>query len=136
MDDEQLTACLRLSSLSGLGAAQKHRLLEHYQQPKNIFNAPLDEIKVMLSMSGSALRDVFRPPDPQQIQQLEQQRALLDSHRIQVLLHHEPLYPALLKQIPDAPAVLYVRGNAQLLSGPQLAIVGSRHASPSGNKTA
>lgn len=136
MDDEQLTACLRLSSLSGLNTTQKHSLLEHYQHPENIFTAPLNEIKTLLTISGSALRDIFQPLDAPQIKQLDQQRALLDSHRIQILLHHQPEYPALLRQIPDAPAVLYVRGNPKLLSGPQLAIVGSRHASPSGIKTA
>jgi len=136
MDDEQLTACLRLSALSGLSTSQKHCLLVHFKQPNSIFSAPLDEIKTLLAASGSSLRDIFRPPDPQQLAQLAQQRALLDSHRIQILLHHQPQYPALLRQIPDAPAVLYVRGNPKLLSGPQLAIVGSRHASPAGLKTA
>lgn len=41
-------------------------------------------------------------------------------------------YPALLAQIPAAPTVLYVRGNAVALHLPQLAVVGSRHASATG----
>jgi len=42
--------------------------------------------------------------------------------------HHPPL----LKQISDPPLLLYVRGDIQLLSQPQLAIVGSRNASKTG----
>jgi DNA processing protein len=45
-------------------------------------------------------------------------------------------YPPLLKQIPDPPPVLYVRGQVALLSDPQLAIVGSRNASKQGRLTA
>ena len=45
-------------------------------------------------------------------------------------------YPSLLSQLPDAPVGLYVRGNPQLLSAPQLAIVGSRNPTPAGRETA
>ena len=38
-------------------------------------------------------------------------------------------YPALLKNIPQPPLVLYVAGNPDLLSDPQVAIVGSRRPS-------
>lgn len=41
-------------------------------------------------------------------------------------------YPAQLADISDAPILLYVKGSVSLLSDPQLAIVGSRHASKLG----
>lgn len=43
-----------------------------------------------------------------------------------------PDYPALLREIPDAPPLLFLRGDASLLTLPQLAIVGSRHPSHTG----
>src|SRR5947208_2946156 len=43
-----------------------------------------------------------------------------------------PRYPELLRQSPDAPAVLYVRGNVAALSEPQLAMVGSRNPTAGG----
>ena len=39
-------------------------------------------------------------------------------------------YPPLLREIPDPPPVLYVRGDPRLLKDAQLAVVGSRRASP------
>jgi DNA processing protein len=45
-------------------------------------------------------------------------------------------YPARLSAIPDAPPVLWVRGDIATLTTPQIAIVGSRNASASGNKIA
>lgn len=43
-----------------------------------------------------------------------------------------PAYPDLLKQLHDPPILLWVEGDAVQLSLPQLAIVGSRHASREG----
>ncbi|MEQ1801491.1 MAG: DNA-processing protein DprA [Gammaproteobacteria bacterium] len=45
-------------------------------------------------------------------------------------------YPALLREISDPPPQLYVRGNVHALSLPQLAIVGSRNATPGGADSA
>lgn len=41
-------------------------------------------------------------------------------------------YPVLLKEIPDPPLILYIKGNIETLKGISLAIVGSRHATPAG----
>ncbi|WP_271272367.1 DNA-processing protein DprA [Aliamphritea hakodatensis] len=49
-----------------------------------------------------------------------------------VILWEDDDYPPLLRSIPDPPLILYVRGNTDCLYQPQLAIVGSRHASRGG----
>jgi len=48
------------------------------------------------------------------------------------LAYGESGYPALLQSIDDAPLLLATRGRIALLQDPQLAIVGSRHASKQG----
>jgi DNA processing protein len=45
-------------------------------------------------------------------------------------------YPALLKHIPDPPIALFAQGDIHLLKTPQLAIVGSRTPSATGQETA
>jgi DNA processing protein len=52
-----------------------------------------------------------------------------------ILTRDHPAYPPLLAQIPDAPGVLYVRGDPGVLADPQLAIVGSRNPTPQGADT-
>lgn len=47
-----------------------------------------------------------------------------------------PAYPPRLRHIPDPPPVLFVDGDAQALGAPQVAVVGSRRASPCGVETA
>jgi DNA processing protein len=49
---------------------------------------------------------------------------------------HDRRYPALLRQIPDPPVYLFVRGRAELLNAPGIAIVGSRRCSPYGRDVA
>jgi DNA processing protein len=45
-------------------------------------------------------------------------------------------YPELLRQLPDAPPVLYVSGDSRVLGEPQIAMVGSRNPSAGGAATA
>jgi DNA processing protein len=53
-----------------------------------------------------------------------------------VLTIQDERYPTLLKQLADPPPLLFVRGNVELLSQPQIAIVGSRNPSSQGKATA
>lgn len=50
----------------------------------------------------------------------------------QLIALTDPHYPPLLAALPDAPGLLFVRGDATLLDAPQLAMVGARNASPEG----
>lgn len=55
------------------------------------------------------------------------------SHVLTIL---DPAYPPLLKEIHDAPCLLFVQGDVTLLSKPQLAIVGTRNPTQTGNDLA
>ena len=60
----------------------------------------------------------------------------LQRSRIELLAADEPAYPPSLKTIPGAPPVLFVRGRSDTLLMPQLAMVGSRHPTANGLRTA
>ena len=49
---------------------------------------------------------------------------------IEPLAWNDPRFPALLSCIPDPPPLLWVRGDADMLARPTVAIVGSRAATP------
>jgi DNA processing protein len=76
----------------------------------------------------------LKAPDPTL---LERWRAwLAGPHRTLITLG-SPGYPRRLAQLPDAPLALWVEGSElELLSSPQLAIVGSRNPTTSGRETA
>ena len=58
------------------------------------------------------------------------------SEQRHILPLNHPLYPEPLRQIADPPLLLFVEGEPERLSRPQLAMVGSRHASPAGKRHA
>jgi len=53
-----------------------------------------------------------------------------------IMCIQDPDYPELLRQIPAPPPLLYVHGDTSILGEPQLAMVGSRNPSASGQRTA
>ena len=53
-----------------------------------------------------------------------------------IITIQDPDYPILLKEIPNSPVLLFVRGDLQLLKSPQIAIVGSRNPTSIGLETA
>ena len=60
--------------------------------------------------------------------------ALAEAARLglSILTQPSPDYPDRLRQIPDPPIVLWVRGEREIVHGPAVAIVGSRSATPTG----
>ena len=66
----------------------------------------------------------------------EQDLARLHALGARVIGDSDPEMPPRLKAIPDAPAVLFLRGDPGVLSAPQIAIVGSRRATPAGARIA
>lgn len=49
-----------------------------------------------------------------------------------IITMSSPYYPALLKEIASPPLILYLSGNINVLANPQIAMVGSRKATPNG----
>ncbi len=47
---------------------------------------------------------------------------------MKIISYEDPLYPQLLKEIPDPPPCLYLKGNTSVFEKPVLAVVGSRNA--------
>ncbi len=53
-----------------------------------------------------------------------------------VLFWNDRKYPPRLRELPDPPLLLYLKGDVSLLTSPGVAIVGSRKATPQGRKVA
>lgn len=69
-------------------------------------------------------------------EKLQHFKAWLDKPNHHVISIQDANYPALLKETPDPPLVLYAIGNTELLKSVQIAVVGSRNPSTSGRRLA
>lgn len=82
------------------------------------------------------ITSLLRSADSQLRQRLEYAAEYISNNGIRLVERGTAEYPSLLAEIPDAPALLYVLGDIDELHKPQLAIVGSRRCSRSGQRDA
>ncbi len=68
--------------------------------------------------------------------ELAQWPAFVASEGWRLIAFGDADYPPLLATLPDAPGMLFVQGDTELLQAPQLALVGARGASPDGLRSA
>ena len=111
---DELKEWLTLMRAPGLHAGSLRQLLEQHS-------------------SISALVQALPAPDAKL---LERDRRWLEHPSHHFLPIGSQKYPPLLADLPDAPIGLFVRGNPDVLSLPQLAIVGSRNPTPAGDDNA
>ncbi len=65
-------------------------------------------------------------------QAVERDLQWLQQKNCYILTLNDPRYPALLREIPTPPPILFVQGDINALNNQQIALVGTRHPSPQG----
>ncbi len=119
-------ALLILNGIPGLGNAKIRGLREYFGSARAILSLRSPED---LSATGSVTAKIAnRIMHFPQTQFLESERRLIERNHVSLITDEDPEYPDILKEIPDAPIVLMVKGIfPEFLRS--LAIVGSRRAS-------
>ena len=126
-DLQALQARLTLSLYFGTAAPALGRLLRGASSPEAVAQRAADPARLRQALPPG-LRQ--RPlPSPAEVARWS---AWLSAHGWRLIALGDPAYPPLLENLPDAPGMLYVRGDVGLLQAPQLAVVGARSASPEG----
>ena len=115
----------------GIGPARYQRLLAHFSSPEAVLAASRRELE-SLNLPVTAIEFLQRPD----YALIEPDLAWLEAPENHLITWYDNHYPAQLREIPQPPPVLYVRGDPSLLVWPQLAIVGTRNPTPSGERTA
>ncbi len=124
--------------LVGQSSANMHKLLRYFGQPTIALAATASEWQQAgIADKGLAIYRDWQNGHDQEVQR-DLAKALkgIEQHQQQVLTLHDPRYPLLLKEIPDAPPLLFCRGEVSQLSWPQVAMVGSRRPTQNGLKLA
>ncbi len=132
MSDENTPYWLALGRVEGLGVRSAHRLLEHFGSPQAIYMGSLTELE-SCGVTAPVAQAIFAQAGLKDAEQ-EMQGVAKAGYRL--LAFADDDYPPLLKQITDAPLMLYVRGDAKALSQHAVAIVGSRRPTAYGSSVA
>jgi DNA processing protein len=123
---------LALSLIPDLGARRIRRLVEHFGCAKGAYTADVNELYLagIAARAAESLIAGRRGIDPVR----EWERLCTKGYRM--ITMDSPDYPLLLGQIYDPPAVLFYRGNLDVLQDICIAVVGSRAATEYGKSAA
>jgi len=123
--DEQLRCLLALLRIPRFGPIKIGDLLEKYADLTSLFNS-----------NGHCVLSSRSEPLEVDWAGVESDLKWAKGANCYILRKEDPTYPPLLKEIHASPPVLFVHGQLEFLTKPQLAIVGSRNPTPLGNDLA
>ncbi|HEV2232167.1 MAG TPA: DNA-processing protein DprA [Terriglobia bacterium] len=132
MIDENLTYWLALARIDGLGVRTAHKLIAHFGSPQAAYMASLTELE-SCGLSAQVAQAIFAQSG---MRDAEKELEATSRAGCQLVTLSSDEYPPLLREISDAPLVLYVLGDASLLSRHAVAMVGSRRPTAYGSSVA
>lgn len=129
--DQAIEAWVALSLIDGIGSVTLCQLLRRFGSPNAVFaasHAQLTEIvdnKIASCIAKGLDENAVAPT-----------LAWLSRPHNHIITLADSTYPKALLETPNPPAILYAKGNLNCLQLPCLAVVGSRNATPQGEKNA
>jgi DNA processing protein len=126
MDREH--AWLLLTKTPGLGNVKINNLIKHFESIEDVFSQ--SRFPSHLKIPAAAVSAIKNPD----FKKITNDVMWLEKQGNHMLTIDSDLYPPLLKQINSPPPILFVTGDPDVLLQPQLAVVGSRNATPVGLK--
>ncbi len=133
MDDE-LTACLALNRVPGIGPVAFAELFLHFSSAVDVFKARRTQLTSVPCITDKIADSLLKGIEATGVDEDVLWQAEAPEHHIIFL--HQQAYPEQLARIHRPPPVLFLKGNPDLLYTPQISIVGSRNPTPGGVENA
>ncbi len=131
--EDTLILTLSVARIPFLDFNQKIKLLKNLDNPQSLALQSIEDI-YKLSQCQKVKKPYWNGSDNLRMAKAEAYQC--KRLGIKVLLYDDPLYPEILRQIADPPFLLFVRGNKNLLQGPNVSVVGTRRLSTAGREAA
>ena len=127
----ELWAVLALHELKGLGAAARLKLVEHFGSPYSaVQNVPAwASLGIREEVAGRYEKGLWRGAAREKWESIRKAGE-------NILLYTDEAYPRLLREIPDAPLLLFYRGDVSLLQNASVGVVGARNCTREGMSVA
>ena len=124
---------IALSDVPDIGPVTARKLLAIYKKPEAVFKAPYKELANIRGIGPAKAKNIKGYSEWGKI---DAQLKKLDANGIKTVSFSNKDYPEMLKNIEDAPIVLYIKGIIQKEDRYAVAIVGSRKYSSYGKLAA
>lgn len=129
--EEEIFYLLGLHQVEGIGDILARKLLQHFGSAKALFSATAKDLKFIEGIDHSRINAIRKGFDTQII---EKEMRFMKRNGITGHSILSDSYPERLKQINDAPCILFSKGDIDLNRERPVAIVGSRHNTPQGKQ--
>jgi DNA processing protein len=117
-----LLSLLTTLHLPGIGPRRLRRWLDHFGDVQTLYAASFADLTSQ-GLTESQIHAIQNP----NWRKAEKDLSWCQKENCHIISYQDARYPKLLNELVDAPLLLFVKGNPDLLSKPQLAIVGSRN---------
>lgn len=131
-DRRSLQPCLALARVSFLRTIEKRMLVDVFPDPMAVFSLSKDRLASLIGRRIS--RAEWEPS--RYLREAEADIEILDRGIIKVLLLHDERYPPQLRELCDAPILLFYRGRLPDPTKPLVGVVGTRHPTGAGRTAA
>ncbi|HTQ40653.1 MAG TPA: DNA-processing protein DprA [Pirellulales bacterium] len=122
---DALIASLRLALVPGVGPLMRRSLLEKFGTPQAVLAAAPADLRAVNRVGPKLCRAIC---SAQEQIDVDAEIEICRRGQVQIITELDDVYPRLLRDLPDPPGVLFVRGQLLPADALAIAIVGSRHA--------
>ncbi|HAA17516.1 MAG TPA: DNA-protecting protein DprA, partial [Cytophagales bacterium] len=129
--DEAALYHLALLKVPAVGHSTLKTLISYCGSAEAVFRTPVGKLLRIPGVGETIARGIHQT-DPQRVASEEVAKA--EKAQVRILTHTSADYPSRLKQIADAPALLYAKGTAELSPPRSVGIVGTRKATDYGRQ--
>lgn len=128
-----LNCWLWLSQCKGVSAAGAQKYLRRFGSAKGVYYAPESELREAEGATAQEVKALLN----RDLARAERIRAACEKQGVRILCLQDADYPERLRNIPDPPSVLYVKGNLPPVDDRlTIGVVGTRRASSYGREMA
>lgn len=128
-----LACWIALSLLPDVGPVRARKLLSVFGTPEMVFRAGPDDLQKVEGIGAVIARKIM---DFSSWGDIEKQMREMEDRNIKVICLQESAYPEMLREVDDAPVVIYTRGDLIPDDKFAIAVVGSRRLTQYGSSVA
>jgi len=130
---EEIQEWVHLNMVAGVGPGRFRKLLEIFGSPRAVLNASVNELAALPGFSETLASEIL---SDRYVLKAETQLTRAREIGAHIIRFIDSGYPSSLRSLPNAPPILYLRGNQDVLNSPGASVVGTRLASTYGKRVA
>ena len=130
-DQEELFYLMALQGVSGVGDLRARKMIEACGGAEAVFR---ESPAKLLGISGVGAAAIHAVRKKENLERARKELEWIKKHDVKAIAYTDSDYPMRLNQCPDAPLVLFVRGNLDLGAPRFLSVIGTRKLTRSGRE--